>query len=179
MKKKVLVVIGGLAILAGRSLFAMEHGDMHGHGGHEGHEGHEPAKEAPAEKGFSKMVKTDGITVAFYIETSKAHMKAMEKMKHGETKPGDKHMEEMMKFSHHISVSFINDATKAGMEVKEGKIKVTTPGKKEETKDLHWMAGMKHYGALFNLGEKRKYDIEVTFKAGEKAGSARLEYEAK
>jgi len=180
MKTNKIAGIASGLVLALWGLSGAHEGMEMEHSGHEmkgGEAMHEHHHEEAAEKGFSKMVKAGGITVAFYIESSEAHMKTMHKMAGDKgMKMSPEHMKEMMKYSHMVSVSFIDDTKKESIEVTNGRINVVSPDGKSEKKDLGWMAGMKHYGALYNLGEKGKYEISVSFKIGSEEKTAAITY---
>lgn len=80
--------------------------------------------------------------------------------------------------THHLSVSF-NDM-KTGKAITEGevKVKVQSPDKSEQTKDLPGMHG--HFGADFQLAKKGKYGVMCKFKLPDgKVRSAKFWYEVK
>lgn len=109
----------------------------------------------------------DGVKATFNIETMKEAMKEM-----------GMEMPKGVKDTHHLSVSF-NDM-KTGKAITEGevKVKVQSPDKSEQTKDLPGMHG--HFGADFQLAKKGKYGVMCKFKLPDgKVRSAKFWYEVK
>ena len=140
MKKQVLTIAAILALVA-LAAFAMEHKNS-AQGGDEaclitGSTAHE--------------VVVDGVKATFKVQTMADAMKAM-----------GMEMPKGIKETHHISVVFKD--VKSGKPLTEGevRVKVQTPDKKEQTRDLMAMQG--HFGADFELSKKGKYGVMCKFK---------------
>ena len=109
----------------------------------------------------------DGVKATFKVMSMAEHMKAM-KME----------MPKGLKETHHIAVEF-KDA-KSGKALTEGdvKVKVQSPDKSEQTKDLMGMQG--HFGGDFDLSKKGKYGVMVKFKVkDDKIRSSKFWYTVK
>lgn len=116
------------------SYSAMEHGDHSRHAG------------GPA---YEEVV--DGVKISFTVQTMKEAMKEM-----------GMEMPKGVKETHHISVS-IKDV-KSGKQLTEGeiKLKIQSPDKKDQTKDLTGMRG--HFGGDFEMPVKGKYGVMSKFR---------------
>ena len=155
--KKMVLAISALLALAAFPAFAAEHD----------HSGHGMNYLGNKASGMTHQEVVDGIKATFTVKTMKDAMKEM-----GMEMPAG------VKETHHISVSF-NDA-KTGKAVTDGevKIKVQTPNKTEQTKDLPAMHG--HFGADFDLAKKGKYGVMCRFKLPDgKVRSSKFWYEVK
>lgn len=93
----------------------------------------------------------DGVKATFNVNTMKEAMKAM-----------GMEMPQGVKETHHISVSFNDIKTGKPIEKGEVKVKVQSPDKVEQTRDLAGMHG--HFGADFELAKKGKYGVMCRFK---------------
>lgn len=132
---------------------------------HSGHAGHTPGMTHSG--GAAHVEVVDGVKATFTVKTMKEAMKEM-----------GMEMPKGVKDTHHLSVSF-NDM-KTGKAITEGdvKVKVQSPDKTEQTKDLPGMHG--HFGADFQLAKKGKYGVMCKFKLPDgKVRSAKFWYEVK
>ena len=144
MKKQAIMIALTALTLSAPAAFAMDHeGHDHGHMAMD-HSGHNMMDK----KNIAHQEVVDGVKVAFSITDMKDRMKGME-------------MPRGMAETHHIAVEF-KDA-KSGKALTEGavKVKVQTPDKKEQTKDLMGMQG--HFGADFDLSRPGKYGVMCKF----------------
>lgn len=155
--KKLVLMFAAIMTLAAAAAFAAER-DHTGHGMNYGN--HKPGNADHQEV-------IDGVKATFNIKTMKEAMKEM-----------GMEMPKGVKDTHHLSVSF-NDM-KTGKAITEGdvKVKVQSPDKSEQTKDLPGMHG--HFGADFQLAKKGKYGVMCKFKLPDgKVRSAKFWYEVK
>jgi len=149
MKKMILVLTALLAISAPVAFAASEHG---GHGGH-GSAAHEEV--------------VNGVKATFKVMSMKEHMQAM-----------NMELPKGVKETHHIAVEFKD--VKSGKPLTEGmvKVKLQTPDKAEQTRDMVGMQG--HFGADFTLTKKGKYGVMCKFKLQDgKMRSSKFWYELK
>ncbi|MBT0663641.1 hypothetical protein KI809_04925 [Geobacter pelophilus] len=133
MKKLSLVVAATcLALAVPMTVFAASPHDMHAE--------HSPAHEEVV----------DGVKATFTIQTMADAMKGM-----------GMEMPKGVKETHHISVSLKD--VKSGTPLTEGvvKIKLQSPDKSDQTKDLIGMQG--HFGADFVMSKKGKYGVMSRF----------------
>lgn len=133
MKKMIIACAAALTLAAPPAFAASEHG---GHGDH-GSAAHEEV--------------VDGVKATFTVQTMKEAMKAM-----GMDLPKG------VKETHHISVSLKD--VKSGQILTEGvviKVKLQSPDKKDQTKELMGMQG--HFGADFEMSKKGKYGVMSRF----------------
>jgi TolA-binding protein len=137
MKRLVLATAAILALSA-PAAFAADHQGHDMHAGHANMGG--PAHEEVV----------NGVKATFTIQTMADAMKAM-----------GMEMPKEVKETHHISLSLKD--VKSGKALTEGevKIKVQSPDKKEQTKDMMGMHG--HFGADFDLSQKGKYGVMCKF----------------
>ena len=158
MKRIALVIaVASLALGVGAVHAAMDHG----HGSME--MDHDMMKMGSA--AHEEVV--DGVKATFKVISMQEHMKAM-KME----------MPKGMKETHHIMVEFKD--TKTGKPITEGdvKVKVQSPDKSEQTKDLMGMQG--HFGGDFDLLKKGKYGVMAKFKVkDDKVRSSKFWYTVK
>lgn len=159
MKKVTVMIAAALALAAPLASYAMDHDHM-GHGGHEmGHGGHQ------GNVAHEEVV--DGVKATFIVQTMADAMKAM-----------GMEMPKAMKETHHIHVEFKD--VKSGKALSDGevKIKILSPDKSEQTKELMGMQG--HFGADFDLSKKGKYGVMCKFQLKDgKARSAKFWYSVK
>lgn len=156
--KKLILAVAAIVALSAPMAFAADrsgHGGGHdmGHGGHQGDVAHEEV--------------VDGVKATFKVMSMKDHMKAM-----------NMEMPKEMKETHHIAVEF-KDA-KSGKALTEGQVtvKLQTPDKTDQTKDLMGMQG--HFGADFDLSKKGKYGVMSKFQLKDgKVRSAKFWYTVK
>jgi hypothetical protein len=109
----------------------------------------------------------DGVKAIFTVQTMADAMKAM-----GMAMPKG------VKETHHISLSLKD--VKSGKALTEGevKVKVQSPDKNEQTKDLPAMHG--HFGADFEMAKKGKYGVMCKFKTADgKVRQAKFWYTVK
>jgi len=148
--KKLIVMMSAILSLAVPAAFAAsEHG---GHGGH-GAAAHEEV--------------VNGVKATFKVMGMKEHMQAM-----------NMELPKGVKETHHIAVEFKD--VKSGKPLTEGevKVKVQTPDKTEQTKEMIGMQG--HFGADFTLAKKGKYGVMCKFKLQDgKVRSSKFWYELK
>lgn len=135
MKKMIIAVAAVLAFSAIPlvSFAASPHG---GHGDHQGDVAHEEVVE--------------GVKVTFKVMSMKEHLKAI-----------GQEMPKGMKETHHISAEFKD--VKSGKALTEGevKVKVQSPNKTDQTKDMIGMQG--HFGADLEMSKKGKYGVMSKF----------------
>jgi hypothetical protein len=131
--KKLILALAAAFTLTAPAAFAADHGE---HGGH-GSAAHEEV--------------VDGVKATFTVQTMAEAMKGMGmEMPKGVTE------------THHISVSLKD--VKSGQILSEGvvvKVKLQSPDKKDQTKDLMGMQG--HFGADFEMSKKGKYGVMSRF----------------
>ena len=136
MRKQVMILAAAVMAFSAPavSYSAMEHGD------------HSRHASGPA---YEEVV--DGVKISFTVQTMKDAMKEM-----------GMEMPKGVKETHHISVS-IKDV-KSGKQLTEGeiKLKIQSPDKKDQTKDLMGMRG--HFGGDFEMPVKGKYGVMSKFK---------------
>uniref|UniRef100_C6E8C3 YtkA-like domain-containing protein n=1 Tax=Geobacter sp. (strain M21) TaxID=443144 RepID=C6E8C3_GEOSM len=137
MKKLVVLIAAAFALSAPMAALAMEHGSMKMEHGHDAGVAHE------------EVVK--GVKATFKVMSMKEHMKAM-KME----------MPKGMKETHHIAAEFKDAKTGKALTEGEVTVKVQSPDKSAQTKDLMGMEG--HFGADFDLSKKGKYGVMCKFK---------------
>jgi len=148
MKKMILALAALLAVSAPVAFAASEHGE-HGHGA----------------AAHAEVV--NGVKATFTVQTMKEAMKSM-----------GMELPKGVKETHHISASFVD--VKTGKPLTEGlvKVKVQTPDKTEQTRDMSGMKG--HFGADFILAKKGKYGFMCKFKLQDgKVRSSKFWYELK
>ena len=156
MKKLVLAIAAALTLSAPLAFAA---GDDHA-----GHGMNFLGNKSPA-NAHQEVV--DGVKATFRVQTMKDAMKEM-----------GMEMPKGVKETHHIRVSFNDMKTGKAVEKGEVKIKVQSPDKSDETKDLTGMHG--HFGADFSLAKKGKYGIMCKFKLPDgKVRTAKFWYEVK
>ena len=149
MKKIVLAVAATLALAAPAAFAASGHGDHSSHGS----AAHEEV--------------VDGVKATFTVQTMKEAMKEM-----------GMEMPKGVKETHHLSVGFTD--VKSGKSLTDGEVmvKIQSPDKKEQTRDLTGMKG--HFGADFEMARKGKYGIMSKFKLKDgKVRQAKFWYEVK
>lgn len=141
MKKMTVIIAALFALTAPVASFAADHGhggghDM-GHGGHQGDVAHEEV--------------VNGVKATFKVMGMKEHMKAM-----------NMELPKGVKETHHIAVEFKD--VKSGKPLTSGEVmvKLQTPDKTTQTKELMGMQG--HFGADFTLAKKGKYGVMCKFK---------------
>lgn len=150
--KKLVLAIAAILALSAPTAFAAEH-DMHA--------GH------AAMGGAAHEEVIDGIKATFNVQTMAAAMKDM-----------GMEMPKGVKETHHISVSFKD--VKSGKALTEGevKVKVQSPDKSDQSKDLMGMHG--HFGADFVMSKKGKYGVMSKFKLADgKVRQAKFWYTVK
>lgn len=153
MKKLVLTLAAVLA-LAAPAAFAAEHG---------GHAGHDMAGMAKME-GVAYEAVIDGVKTTFTVQTMKEAMAAM-----GMKMPAG------VKDTHHISVTFKDPKSGKALTGGEVKVKLLSPDKSEQVKDLMGMHG--HFGGDFVMTQKGKYGVMAKFKLADgKVRSAKFWY---
>jgi hypothetical protein len=154
--KRMAVLIAALFAIAipVASFAAMEHGSMKmDHGGHQGDVAHEEV--------------VDGVKATFKIMGMKEHMKSM-----------NMELPKGMKETHHIAVAFKDVKTGKALTGGEVKIKVQSPDKSVQTRDLMGMQG--HFGADFDLSKKGTYGVMSKFQLKDgKTGQAKFWYTVK
>jgi len=152
MKTKIIITAAVLALSVPLASFAASHNHMDmGHGDH--------SMTDMGQTAHQEVV--DGIKVTFSINDYKGKMKAMG-----------------MKETHHIMVVFKD--VKSGKELTTGevKVKVMSPDKSEQTKDLMEMGN--GFGADFTMPAKGKYGIMAKFKLADgKVRAAKFWYTVK
>ena len=138
MKKMTTLIAAVFALASPISSFAaMDHGSMKmDHVGHQGDVAHEEV--------------VNGVKATFKILSMKEHMKAM-KME----------MPKDVKETHHIMVEFKDVKTGKALTEGEVMVKVQTPDKSDQSKELMGMQG--HFGADFDLSRKGKYGVMCKF----------------
>jgi hypothetical protein len=139
---KILLILTALLFTATSPLttFAADSGSHASHAkGHDGHQG---------DIAHEQVI--DGVKAVFKVMGMKEHLKAL-----------GMELPKGMKETHHISVEFKD--IKSGKALKEGeaRMKLQSPDKTEQTKDLVAMQG--HFGADFDLSKKGKYGVMSKF----------------
>jgi hypothetical protein len=137
--KRLLLVTAAILAFSVPAAFAVDHE------GHDMHAGH-------AEMGGASHEEViNGVKATFTVQTMADAMKDM-----------GMEMPKGVKETHHISLKLKD--VKSGKELTEGevKVKVQSPDKKEQTKDLTGMHG--HFGADFEMAKKGKYGVMSKFK---------------
>lgn len=115
------------------SFAATNHGD---HGGHQGDIAHQEV--------------IDGVKATFKIMSMKEHLRALNmKMPKGKRE------------THHFAVEFKDVKSGKALTAGEVKVKVQSPDKSSQTKDLIGMQG--HFGADLDLSKKGKYGVMCKF----------------
>ena len=141
MKKVGVLIAAVIALSIPLTALAMDHeGHDHasmGHGGHKGNVAHEEV--------------VDGVKVTFMIQTMAESMKSM-----------GMEMPKGVKETHHVHVEFKDANTGKALTEGEVKVKVLSPDKSEQLKDLMGMQG--HFGADFELSPKGNYGVMCKFK---------------
>jgi len=182
MKKKITLIITGLAITIAGSAFAemdhSMHSNEHMSGGMKQGE-HDEMKMQSGEMGMKmsegmamKTLQIDDYKLAFHIMDMPAYHKLMKTM-------GMKHSQMEGDTSHHIMVDI---AGKDGKKIEGAvvKIKLIDPRKKSQEKLLKPMMGqLGQYGADFKMIHKGKYQIITLFKIGGKKHKGGYRYEMK
>ena len=131
----------------------------------------EPSKMVMTPKSaFVKEVLLEGVKAKFEVMTMAEHKKMMEDMKM-KMEMGDKSA------THHIAVTFYDEKTGKETGSAQVKMKVVSPGKKDQIKMLTYMPEMKHYGNDFTLSEKGRYEIMILFKIGDKERKGGIYYD--
>jgi hypothetical protein len=141
--KKLLFTCATIVALAAPAAFAADHSG-HGSGAHD-------MEHAVRGGGPAHEEVIDGVKATFTIQTMAEAMKAM-----------GMEMPKEVKETHHISVS-LKDVT-TGKTLTEGvvvKVKLQSPDKGDQTKDLMGMHG--HFGADFEMSKKGKYGVMSRF----------------
>jgi TolA-binding protein len=140
--KKLVLSIAAILALSAPAAFAAEHA------GHDMSAGHAAMSNAAHEE------VVDGVKTTFTVQTMADAMKAM-----------SMEMPKGVKETHHISLNLKD--VKNGKALTEGevKIKVQSPDKKEQTKDMMGMHG--HFGADFEMSKKGKYGVMCKFKTAD------------
>ncbi|MBL0224972.1 MAG: hypothetical protein IPQ16_05145 [Geobacteraceae bacterium] len=150
--KRLVLTIAAILALAAPEAFAADHAGHSEHGGH----------------GSAAHVEViDGVKATFTVQTMADAMKAM-----------GMEMPRGVKETHHISLALKD--VKSGKALPEGevKVKVQSPDKKEQTKDMMGMQG--HFGADFEMAKKGKYGVMCKFKTADgKVRQAKFWYTVK
>lgn len=152
------VIFAAIFAFASAATLASAETDHVGHGMNYGN--YTPGKSAHQEV-------VDGVKATFNVQPMKDAMRDM-----------GMEMPKGVKETHHISVSF-NDM-KTGKAITEGevKMKLQSPDKSEQTKDMQGMHG--HFGVDFELAKKGKYGVMCRFKLPDgKVRSSKFWYEVK
>ncbi|NVN93219.1 MAG: hypothetical protein HXX11_21850 [Desulfuromonadales bacterium] len=144
MKKLALILAAATLTFSASAAFAADH-EGHDHGsmnmGHGDHSMMDMGSMAHQEV-------IDGVKATFRVMGMVERMKGME-------------MPKGMKETHHIAVEFKD--VKTGKALTEGtvKVKVQSPDKSDQTRDLMGMQG--HFGADFEMAKKGKYGVMCKF----------------
>jgi hypothetical protein len=155
--KRLFLAVAAIMTLSISPLCAAEM-DHVGHGMNYGN--YTPGKSAHQEV-------VDGVKATFNITPMKAAMAEM-----GMAMPAG------VKETHHLSVSFNDMKSGKAITAGEVKVKLQTPDKSEQTKELPAMHG--HFGADFDLAKKGKYGVMCKFKLPDgKVRSSKFWYEIK
>jgi hypothetical protein len=155
--KKMTVLIAAVLALSAPAAFAADH-EGHDHGsmdmGHGDHSMMSMGKTAHEEV-------VDGVKATFNVMDIQQKMKEMG-----------------MKETHHIMVMFTDAKTGKMMSGGEVKIKVMSPDKSEQVKDLMGMEG--GFGSDFTMPKKGKYGVMCKFKLSDgKVRNAKFWYTVK
>jgi hypothetical protein len=153
--KKLALTLAAILALSAPAAFAADHA------GHDMHAGHAEMSGAAHEEVI------DGVKATFNVQTMAAAMKDM-----------GMEMPKGVKETHHISLALKD--VKSGKTLTEGDatIKVQTPDKKEQTKELMGMHG--HFGGDFEMAKKGKYGVMCKFKTADgKVRQAKFWYTVK
>lgn len=156
MKNKIIMAAAVLALSAPLASFAMDHDSMpmdHGSMDHK-HSGHMMGNVAHEEV-------VDGVKVTFTVMDYKGRMKEMG-----------------MKETHHVMVMFKDAKSGKALTSGEVKVKVMSPDKSEQTKNLMGMGD--GFGADFTLPARGKYGVMAKFKLADgKVKSVKFWYTVK
>jgi hypothetical protein len=119
----------------------------------------------------TKDVLVEGVTASFTVMANKDHEKMLADMKMNEKiEPGT---------THNITVTLKDDQTRKEITEAEVKMKVIDPAGKDQIKTLKVEKEMKSYDAYFNLSQKGKYQVLISFKVGDKTRNAGIYYDVK
>lgn len=118
-----------------------------------------------------KEVLVEGTKVVFQIMDNKEHMKMLADMKMNE-KPEQG-------TTHNITVVLKDNQSMKEITDAQVKMKVIDPGGKDQIKTLKAEKEMKSYDGYFNLADKGKYQILISFNAGGKTRNAGIYYDVK
>jgi hypothetical protein len=163
MKKMTVLIAVLFALTAPAASFAMDHSG-HGGGSHDMRHG-DNSMMVMGEIAHQEVV--DGVKVTFKIMSMKEKMKGM-----------NMEMPKEMKETHHFMVEFLD--AKSGKALPEGTvtIKVQSPDKSDQSKDLMEMKGQ--FGGDFDMSKKGKYGVMCKFQLKDgKVRSAKFWYTVK
>ncbi|RJQ65260.1 MAG: hypothetical protein C4530_01095 [Desulfobacteraceae bacterium] len=119
----------------------------------------------------TKEVLVEGVKVVFQIMDNKEHVKMLADMKMNEKPEAGT--------THNITVVLMDDQAQKELTDAQVKMKVIDPGGKDQIKTLKAEKEMKSYDGYFNLSEKGKYQVLISFKNGEKTRNAGIYYDVK
>jgi len=134
---------------------------QHGHGG----------STSSSMKMDTREVAVEGVKASIMVMPNKEHEKMLADMKMDEkVEPGT---------THNLMVVLKDEKTQKEITGAEVKMKVIDPGGKGQVKSLKEEPEMKSYDAYFNLSQKGKYQVLVSFKVGDKTRNAGIYYDVK
>lgn len=117
----------------------------------------------------TKEVLVDGVKAVFQIMANKEHVKMLTDMKMKEKPESET--------THNITVVLVDDQTQKEITDAQVKMKVIAPSGKDQLKTLKTEKEMKSYDGYFNLSEKGKYQVLISFKRGDKTTNAGIYYD--
>lgn len=157
MKRLVLALLA----LAGVVIFPSVSFAQHQHGAPMG----EPMKME------TKEVLVEGVKAVFQIMANNEHKKMLKDMKMKE--------EPEKGTTHNITILLMDEKTLKEITDAQVKMKVVDPGGKDQIKTLKAEEMMKSYDGYFNLSQKGKYQLLISFKVGDKTRNAGIFYDLK
>ena len=119
----------------------------------------------------TKEVLVEGVKATFMVMDNKEHVKMLADMKMNEKPEAGT--------THNITVVLKDEQTQKEITDAQVKMKVIDPSGKDQIKTLKEEKEMKSYDGYFNLSQKGKYQVLVSFKAGDKTRNAGMYYEVK
>lgn len=134
---------------------------QHGHGG----------STSSSTKMDTRDVVVEGVKASIMVMPNKEHEKMLADMKMDEkVEPGT---------THNLMVVLKDDQTQKEITGAQVKMKVIDPGGKDRIKTLKEEREMKSYDAYFDLSQKGRYQVLVSFKVGDKTRNAGIYYDVK
>lgn len=117
----------------------------------------------------TREVLVEGVKVTFMVMDNKEHVKMLADMKMNEKPEAGT--------THNITVVLKDEQTQKEITGAQVKMKVIDPTGKDQIKTPKEEMEMKSYDSYFNLSQKGKYQVLVSFKAGDKTRNAGMYYE--